>query len=120
MLFRKQHEAPLAILALSIVALFVALQLWRARAPEHTPAYHVAHIEPVTPSDYLLLGTPIDINTAGAEHFQALDRVGPKLARRIVKNREVQGAFTSVDDLIRVKGIGPKLLERMRPYVTAR
>jgi competence protein ComEA len=39
------------------------------------------------------------------------------LARRIVADREQNGPFRSVDDLARVKGIGPKTLEHLRPWV---
>jgi len=43
---------------------------------------------------------------------------GPKISQRIVDERS-KGTFKSVDDLRRVQGIGPKTLERLRPYIRA-
>ena len=58
--------------------------------------------------------SPIDINTASESELTRLPGVGATLARRLVDARP----FTSVDDLRRVKGIGAKTLENVRPYVT--
>jgi competence ComEA-like helix-hairpin-helix protein len=52
----------------------------------------------------------IDVNTADARELSLLPRVGPVLARRIVSNRERLGQFGSVEDLIRVHGLGPKTI----------
>ncbi|NOZ55173.1 MAG: helix-hairpin-helix domain-containing protein [Calditrichaeota bacterium] len=58
-----------------------------------------------------------DLNRAGVEELQRLPRVGPVMARRIVQYRDRVGRFTSVEQLLEVKGIGRKTLERLRPYV---
>jgi competence ComEA-like helix-hairpin-helix protein len=57
---------------------------------------------------------PVDINVADADQLTALPGVGPARAAAIVALRERRGAFSSVDDLLEVKGIGPVILERMR------
>lgn len=59
----------------------------------------------------------IDINTAGWVEWMQVPEVGEKLARAIVADRQQRGPFESVDDLTRVKGIGPKTLEKMRPHL---
>lgn len=59
----------------------------------------------------------IRINTATAEEFDTLPGIGPALAARIIAYREENGPFASVDDLMHVKGIGPKLMERIRGLV---
>lgn len=59
----------------------------------------------------------IDLNRAEAGALQVLPGVGPSLADRIVKDREVHGTFKGPEDLDRVPGIGPALLERIRPHV---
>ncbi len=60
---------------------------------------------------------PLDLNTATAADLRKLPGIGPKLSQAIVDERE-KGAFKSVDDLHgRVKGIGGKTLERLRPYL---
>lgn len=63
--------------------------------------------------------TSVDLNRAGAVELALLPRVGPAIAARIVESRREQGAFQSVDDLERVPGIGPVMLERIRPWASA-
>jgi competence protein ComEA len=59
----------------------------------------------------------IDINRATAEELERLPGIGKKKARDIVAARQ-QRLFATVADLRRVKGIGPKTLEKLRPLVT--
>lgn len=61
--------------------------------------------------------SPLDLNSATQEGFDALPGVGPVLAGRILAWRTAHGRFTSVDELGEVAGIGPKALERLRPLV---
>ncbi len=46
-----------------------------------------------------------------------LPGVGETLAKRIVESRAAEGRFADVEELQRVRGIGPKTLERMKPYL---
>ena len=57
---------------------------------------------------------PVDINTAGLEELDALAGIGPVLAQRIIDYRTEHGPFQSVDELLEVKGIGEKTLEKFR------
>ncbi len=58
---------------------------------------------------------PLDINTADSGALaEAIDGVGPKRAEAIVEYRDKHGAFKTVDDLQKVQGIGPVLLENNR------
>jgi competence protein ComEA len=59
---------------------------------------------------------PIDVNTATADELQRIPKIGPGTAAKIVAAR-VEKPFTSVDDLRRVSGIGPKTLDAIRPFV---
>ncbi|MFD1953397.1 ComEA family DNA-binding protein [Paenibacillus thailandensis] len=61
----------------------------------------------------------LDVNTATAEQLDALKGIGPSKAAAIVADREANGPFRSVDDLLRVKGIGEKLLAGIKDSVTA-
>ncbi len=61
----------------------------------------------------------VDLNRATPEALERLPRIGPAVARRIVEDRTRNGPFRRVDDLRRVKGIGEKTLEKLRPYVKA-
>ena len=62
---------------------------------------------------------PVDINTASAEEIsKALDGIGLKKAEAIVSYRTNHGAFKSIDELVAVKGIGAKTIEKNRQNVT--
>ena len=60
----------------------------------------------------------IDVNSATWVEWGQLDGIGDTMARRIVADREENGPFRSIDELRRVKGIGPKTLERLRPWLS--
>ena len=60
----------------------------------------------------------LDLNTATAAQLDALPGVGPATAQAIVDDRERNGPFRSVDDLVRVRGIGPAKLDQIRALVT--
>ena len=65
------------------------------------------------------LSAPVDINTADAKALSAaLHGVGTKTAAAIVEYRSKHGPFKSINDLTRVKGIGPKTVERNRANMT--
>lgn len=59
----------------------------------------------------------LDINRATWVEWMQLEGIGEALARRIVADRESNGPFTGVEDLSRVKGIGPKTLDAIRPHL---
>lgn len=61
----------------------------------------------------------VDINTATEKELESIPGVGPSLAKKIVEYRRTAGSFKKVDELLNVKGIGEKSLEKLRPYVTA-
>jgi len=62
----------------------------------------------------------VDINHADDAELQRLPGIGPTLAKRIIKYRQAHGPFQDVDGLMEVEGIGPKRLERLKPWVKAR
>ena len=59
----------------------------------------------------------LDINTASWVEWAQLDGIGEKLARRIIADREERGPFRNPADVGRVRGIGPKTLEKIRPFL---
>ena len=61
---------------------------------------------------------PVNLNTADAAELDALPGVGPTTATAIIEHRERVGGFTSVDQLLDVRGIGDAKLEQLRPLVT--
>jgi competence protein ComEA len=63
-------------------------------------------------------GGPVDLNTANAEQLDTLPGVGPATAAAIIAHREQHGPFTSVDQLLDVRGIGEAKLEQLRDLVS--
>jgi len=59
----------------------------------------------------------VNINTGSQRDLERLPGVGPVIAGRIISLRSRLGRFTSADQLLEVKGIGPKTLQKIRPYV---
>ena len=59
----------------------------------------------------------VNLNTASVEELDALPKVGPVLAQRIVDWRKEHGPFKSVEELDAVDGVGPKMLETLLPLV---
>jgi len=54
----------------------------------------------------------LNLNTATEKELQSINGIGPVLSERIIAGRP----YRTVDDLLKVKGIGPKKLEKIRPY----
>ncbi len=61
---------------------------------------------------------PIDLNVANVKELQELPGVGAVTAQRIIDMREKSGRFKRVEDLLAIRGISPKKLDAMRPYIT--
>jgi competence protein ComEA len=62
----------------------------------------------------------VDINTATAEQLDALPGIGPATATKIVADRAANGPFRTVDDLMRVSGIGPAKFDALKDLVRTR
>jgi competence protein ComEA len=55
---------------------------------------------------------------ATSEELQQVPGIGPATAEKILQMRKSYGPFKSVDDLLAIRGLGPKRLEKMRKYLT--
>ena len=62
----------------------------------------------------------IDLNSATKEELIRLPGIGGEYADRIIAYRSEHGAFSRVDDLLNISGIGRKRLDRLRPFVVVR
>jgi len=115
------RETALGVMVVSLGALAVS-RMVPARAP---PTFVPCAAERVglsrgvaacggagalTGGERRVLGLPLDLNAATALELEALPGVGPTLATRIVDDRRARGPFSALDDLVRVRGIGPKKL----------
>lgn len=121
--------------AISFLALSLLVAVLRLR-PEPAPVYPLsrcatpgAHLEggrlhldcgraarPLAAAR-LLLGLPVELNSASEAELQTLPRIGPVLSRRIVEARRAR-AFCTLDDLTRVRGIGLATLRHLAPLVS--
>ena len=79
------------------------------QAPAHSSSRSGAKPEPAPGS--------VSLNGSDAAGLQALPGVGPATADRILEYRKAHGRFSSVDELLAVKGIGAKKLEKLRKYL---
>jgi len=60
----------------------------------------------------------ISINAAGADELSTVNGIGKALAERIVKYRSANGLFLYAEDIKKVKGIGPKLFEKIKDRIS--
>jgi len=108
-LLRRADQAAVAVLVLAGLAATIGWWGWqggwRGRLIE------VERAEPRVAS------FQVDVNQADGPELVQLPGIGPTLAQRIIESRQAEGPFLSHDDLLRVRGIGPKTLERIRPYL---
>jgi competence protein ComEA len=110
LLRRADQIAVAALVASALVAMvgwWVVHGGWRGRLIE------------IDRADPLAVHFEVDINSADWPELIQLPGIGPTLAKRIVESRQTAGPFADNDDLRRVRGIGPKTLEGLRPYLRA-
>ncbi len=84
---------------------------WTLQTARHGRMLDIDQLEPRTAA------YQVDINTAPWPELAQLPGIGKTLAQRIVTSRETDGPFVDHGDLGRVRGIGPRTLEQMRPYL---
>lgn len=89
--------------------------IWKRRALIGTK---VARQSELSKTDAVDVVYPININTADRATLQLLPGIGETYAKRIIEYREQNGGFDTVEELLNIKGIGERRLERLRPVVT--
>ena len=67
-----------------------------------------------------LLFSAINVNKANSAQLQTLNGIGPTKAQEIINYRKSHGGFKTVEELVNVKGIGPKTLMNMKSQVAIR
>ena len=93
------------------------------RKPPATPAWRTGGTGVVIdnrPPKINVAPAPLNLNRATVAELDALPGVSPAVAARIVEFRTSRGFFSTVEQLDSVKGIGPKLMEKLRPRLKLR
>lgn len=63
---------------------------------------------------------PLDLNLATAEQLDKLPYIGPSKAQAIIAWRSQNGSFRNIDDVMKVKGIGPKIFEKIKAFIAVK
>jgi competence protein ComEA len=118
-----------ALVVVLLLVLGAAHDLWRAARPLPPPSIEpagrvaTARTDPppeeaTVPGDAAAGRAPgIDLNRATARELDDLPGVGPVLAGRILDHRRRHGPFRDPEELLAVRGIGPRLFARLRPRI---
>ena len=124
---KDDNRAALLLLALALVGAFVRFLGLGGASPgeigyraggEDRPSRDSVSAVASRLAQPLRTGERIDLDRADASELVRLPRVGPGLAARIIADRESGGPFGSLEGLSRVSGVGPGLVETIRPYAT--
>ena len=114
----KQEKIVLYFLT-ALLILGIAVKLYQSRQnPLNLKIERANLLMDVADADRIIRQVQtVRINTADAQDFMRLPGIGPVLAGRIVKYRNKNGRFASVEDLKKVKGIGIKKYEGIKQYL---
>jgi competence protein ComEA len=82
--------------------------------PTATPA-NVTSSQPPAASGQL-----VNINTATLAELDTLPRIGPAIAQRIIDYREANGPFTTIEQIMNIKGIGPATFDKLKDLITVK
>lgn len=124
----SERRGALALVALLLLG--TGWDLWRARRPPAPPppapraAVAASPDSGAAPPGGAGGASPrpvglVDLSSAGQADLESLPGIGPVLARRILEHRARAGGFASVEELLAVPGVGPRLMERLRGRVRA-
>ena len=122
----KITKFDLAVVGVTLAFLLgIGLYCWKTSMTTQPYRVEVSQREEIAPAEEgsdppskLLEGETININTASAAELQRLPGIGEKRAEAIVAWRMEHGSFAAPEDLTQVSGIGEKILEQCRAYIT--
>lgn len=75
---------------------------------------------PIATSSISSSSSKMNVNTADAPELEDLPGIGPSLAQQIIEYRQEHGPFISIEDLLKVSGIGPTKLEQIKDLIVVR
>ena len=117
----RREQVVVALLATSLV-IGGAISLWDRFSPDAIEDFQVVRVAAppeVTSVDVELTqsAVKVNLNAATARELERLPRIGPKMAQKILQWREKNGSFRTLNDLVKVAGIGKKTVEEVKDLV---
>lgn len=109
LILRRTDQAAIALLSLGSILAIALWCFWQSEASNGL--IDIDRAEP------LAVAFKIDINQADWPELALLPNVGEQLAKRIVADRAAQGPYERFSDLERIRGIGPRTIDAMRPFL---
>jgi competence protein ComEA len=109
LILRRADQAVLA--AVVAVSLLAMAGYWSWQRQLHGRLIDIETAQPIA------IDFKIDVNEADWPELALMPNIGELLAKRIVDDRESRGRYRDLADLRRVRGIGPKTLEGMKPFL---
>ncbi len=100
----NRNEQIILLLLCCILIVGIVIRYLDSRDPDSIPNFEVQKSAVPVPEE--------------KTEFERLPGIGPQIAARIVAYREQNGAFKRVEEITKVRGIGAKTLERLRPHLT--
>lgn len=108
-IWKRADQAALAVLNAAALLVIAGYWFWQGG--------HAGRMIEIDQAPRRTVRFEVDINSAPWPELVQLPDIGETLARRIVESREQDGPYTSLDDLQRVRGIGPRTVAKLRPYL---
>ena len=114
---------PTVLLALGLLLILIDLFPFvadksanRATGPDSDISRLADYNLPASPQTDFLFFRPISINQADKELFAGIPGIGPGISQKIVALRHRKNFFSRLDELLEVRGIGPKKFAEMKKY----
>ena len=104
----------------AIALVGMSVLLWQRQRPPLVVEGALSAIQAPQWDETLAAARQVDINTATVAELERLPEIGPGLARRIEEYRRRHGRFERTEDLMHVRGIGPKKYKALEGYVTVK
>ena len=117
-IFTREERAVVLFLAVSLLVGSAVVQAGRV-FPSAVPDFGGASGRPgQAPAVDDPPRGPVDVNTAGVDDLIRLPGIGPVRASEIVRRRELLGGYSTLEELLEIKGIGPVTLDGLRGNAT--
>ena len=104
------------ILIVLITSLLTGLSVIAYKKIHAAPGVHIGSFDPGY--DNTVFHRKIDINIAGPEELGSLKGIGKVMAGRIVEYRDSHGAFSSIEEIKNIKGVGQALFDKIKEDIT--